>query len=118
MSEANGAWAHWDSCVPAWAYPAAEERPKFAQLVIPTLDSVRLERLLALVYSVNGASLLVGGPGTAKTATVNQFLGERLHCAAAAAAGAAAVKHCGAVAAVPGPTSVQNNLGAHWHAGP
>lgn len=27
------------------------------------------------MHSVNGASLLVGGPGTAKTATINQFLG-------------------------------------------
>lgn len=27
--------------MPEWVYPYAEERPKFAQLVIPTLDSVR-----------------------------------------------------------------------------
>ena len=27
-----------------------------------------------LVHSVKGASLLVGGPGTAKTSTINQFL--------------------------------------------
>jgi dynein heavy chain len=60
--------------VPSWSYPSHEERPKFAQLVIPTLDSVRLERLVSLVYSVKGSSLLVGGPGTAKTATINQFL--------------------------------------------
>ena len=35
----------------------------------------RYEKLLTLVHSVNGASMLVGGPGTAKTATINQFLG-------------------------------------------
>lgn len=34
----------------------------------------RYEQLLALVHSVNGASLLVGGPGTAKTTVINQFL--------------------------------------------
>jgi dynein heavy chain len=34
----------------------------------------RLEKLLVLVHSVTGASLLVGGPGTAKTSTINQFL--------------------------------------------
>jgi hypothetical protein len=28
------------------------------------------------VHSVNGASLLVGGPGTCKTTCVNQFLGK------------------------------------------
>lgn len=41
VDEATGSWQHWDSCVPNWAYPVAEEKPKFAQLVIPTLDSVR-----------------------------------------------------------------------------
>lgn len=41
VDDARGAWQHWASCVPQWTYPAAEERPKFAQLVIPTLDSVR-----------------------------------------------------------------------------
>jgi dynein heavy chain len=41
VDEATGEWRHWGGAVPAWAYPAEEERPKFAQLVIPTLDSVR-----------------------------------------------------------------------------
>lgn len=41
VDEASGEWRHWGGAVPAWTYPAAEERPKFAQLVIPTLDSVR-----------------------------------------------------------------------------
>jgi dynein heavy chain len=36
----------------------------------------RYERLLTMVHSVNGASLLVGGPGTCKTTCVNQFLGK------------------------------------------
>jgi hypothetical protein len=36
----------------------------------------RYEQLLTLVHSVNGASLLVGGPGTAKTTVINQFLGK------------------------------------------
>ena len=115
----------------------AQAKPKFAQLLIPTVDSVRYEYLLALVLSVQKArlstgfgipapvlftiaevlwicmcmyvlnsshcsplkyaghygtllascfnllaimrdtlqaSLLVGGPGTAKTSTINQFL--------------------------------------------
>lgn len=41
VDEATGSWKHWAGCVPAWTYPYADERPKFAQLVIPTLDSVR-----------------------------------------------------------------------------
>lgn len=38
--------------MPSWKYPKEQERPKFAQLVIPTLDSVRYEKLLTLAYSV------------------------------------------------------------------
>jgi dynein heavy chain, axonemal len=68
------AWKHWKHRVPVWTYPKAEERPKFAQLVIPTLDSVRYEKLLTLSWNVNSASLLVGGAGTAKTCTINQFI--------------------------------------------
>jgi hypothetical protein len=36
----------------------------------------RYDQLLTLVHSVNGASLLVGGPGTAKTTVINQFIGK------------------------------------------
>ena len=60
--------------MPAWEYPAAEEKPKFARLIIPTLDSVRLDRLLDLVTSVNEKALFVGGPGTAKTTVMKQFM--------------------------------------------
>lgn len=67
-------WKHWNEYVPQWFYPRGEEKPKFAQLVIPTLDSTRYEKLLQLIYSVNGATLLVGGPGTAKTTTIMQFI--------------------------------------------
>ena len=38
--------------VPYWQYLVAQERPKFGQLVIPTLDSVRYEHLMTLVHSV------------------------------------------------------------------
>ena len=53
VREDTAGWQHWRECVPNWTYPKGEERPKFAQLVIPTLDSVRYEKLLGLVYSVN-----------------------------------------------------------------
>jgi hypothetical protein len=41
VDEATCNWHHWASCVPEWTYPRNEEKPKFSQLVIPTLDSVR-----------------------------------------------------------------------------
>ena len=52
----NAQWQHWKECVPSWEYPKKQERPKFAQLVIPTLDSVRYEKLLMLCYSVQKVS--------------------------------------------------------------
>ena len=52
--EGGGGWQHWRERVPAWAYPAAQERPKFAQLIIPTLDSVRYQHLLGLVFAAGG----------------------------------------------------------------
>eukprot|EP00217_Crustomastix_stigmatica_P013603 CAMPEP_0183798542 /NCGR_PEP_ID=MMETSP0803_2-20130417/19119_1 /TAXON_ID=195967 /ORGANISM="Crustomastix stigmata, Strain CCMP3273" /LENGTH=4519 /DNA_ID=CAMNT_0026043227 /DNA_START=42 /DNA_END=13598 /DNA_ORIENTATION=- len=74
VNEENTEWDHWSTRVPSWEYPKSEEKPKFAQLVIPTLDSVRFEALLQTVYSVGGRSLLVGGAGTTKTTVINTFL--------------------------------------------
>eukprot|EP00230_Micromonas_polaris_P000498 CAMPEP_0119208236 /NCGR_PEP_ID=MMETSP1327-20130426/486_1 /TAXON_ID=38833 /ORGANISM="Micromonas pusilla, Strain RCC2306" /LENGTH=4554 /DNA_ID=CAMNT_0007204705 /DNA_START=159 /DNA_END=13823 /DNA_ORIENTATION=- len=70
----SGAWQNWTAVVPLWEYPVSDERPKFASLVIPTLDSVRLEHVLRLVSSVGKSSLFVGGPGTAKTTTIKSFM--------------------------------------------
>ena len=75
VNEDNTEWAPWVDRVPTWEYPRLEEKPKFASLVIPTLDSVRLEYALNLVSSVDGSSLFVGGPGTAKTTTIKSFIG-------------------------------------------
>lgn len=58
VDERSGQWLHWRERIPAWSYPAGVERPKFAQLVIPTLDSVRYEHLLSLVHSQGGATLV------------------------------------------------------------
>ncbi|KAK9841874.1 hypothetical protein WJX81_008571 [Elliptochloris bilobata] len=74
VTENRGGWQPWRERVPSWKYPRAQARPKFAQLLIPTVDSARYEYLLTLVLSVQKASLLVGGPGTAKTSTINQLL--------------------------------------------
>lgn len=70
----TAAWQLWETRVPEWRYPAGVERPKYASLVIPTVDSVRYEHLLGLVAAAGGATLLVGGPGTAKTTVVQQYM--------------------------------------------
>ena len=46
-------WQHWREQVPAWIYPKQEEKPKYSQLIIPTLDSVRYKKLFSLLHSVN-----------------------------------------------------------------
>lgn len=38
VSDTDMEWMHWQHLVPSWEYPKKEEKPKFAQLVIPTLD--------------------------------------------------------------------------------
>jgi hypothetical protein len=60
VREDNAEWQHWRECVPSWKYPKEQERPKFAELVIPTLDSVRYEKLLTLAYSVQKVHTLYG----------------------------------------------------------
>jgi hypothetical protein len=51
-------------------------RPEPIKLCACVWLCCRYDQLLTLVHSVNGASLLVGGPGTAKTTVINQFLGK------------------------------------------
>jgi dynein heavy chain len=74
VSETNGEWEHWSSALPEWSVPKGEQMPKFSQVVIPTIDSVRLDRLIRMVHGVGGCTLLVGGSGTAKTTAVKGFL--------------------------------------------
>ena len=73
VNDENTEWNHWSTKVPSWEYPKEVEDPKFAQLIIPTLDSVRFEALMQLNYATRQPTLFIGGPGTAKTCTVNQF---------------------------------------------
>jgi dynein heavy chain len=61
VDEQSGRWQPWRERVPEWAFPAAGpggRPPRFTQMIVPTLDSVRYERLLALVHSVGKASLV------------------------------------------------------------
>lgn len=64
VHETTGKWQHWRERIPAWEYPRGIDKPKFTQLVIPTLDSVRYEKLLSLVHSVGKASLVRGSWGS------------------------------------------------------
>ena len=76
VNEENTEWRHWNELLPTWDYPTDVENPKFGGLVIPTLDSIRYEALLDLNAKVKKSTLLIGVPGTAKTCTINQFIGK------------------------------------------
>lgn len=72
VAPSSGIWQHWREKVPLWRYPAGEERPKFAQLVIPTLDSVRYEHLMSLVHSVGKVRQRQSRPQSMCTFAVSQ----------------------------------------------
>ena len=74
VDDGDTTWAHWRGQVPAWEYPLAEEKPRYASFNIPTLDSTRIERLLSLVAQTRGSALLCGLPGTGKTSIINAYL--------------------------------------------
>lgn len=51
-------WQHWREQIPAWIYPKQDENPKFSQLIIPTMDSARYQKLFSLLHAVNKVLLL------------------------------------------------------------
>jgi dynein heavy chain len=51
---------------------------EFAQAFVPTLDSTRYQHLLQLCTEMNTGMLICGDAGTTKTATINNFIGEKL----------------------------------------
>ena len=71
----SGDWTLWSTEIPEFAYDPAME---FAQAFVPTLDSTRYQHLLQLCTEMNTGMLICGDAGTTKTATINNFIGEKL----------------------------------------
>jgi len=69
----KGDWAHWSNQVVAWQYPSDYD-PKFAELLIPTLDSIRYQSILQMLVPQGKPVLFTGGAGVSKTATMLQYL--------------------------------------------
>lgn len=67
-------WAHWGSRIPQWSYSGTNLALDFASLLVPTIDSVRTEFNIELSIKRSRPVVLVGGPGTAKTASILQVL--------------------------------------------
>ena len=69
----SGLWQHWKDNLVEWKYPSDSD-PKFAELLIPTLDSIRYESMLYLLVPKGKPVLFTGAAGVSKTATILQYL--------------------------------------------
>ena len=75
VDDSTGQWVHWGTLIPKWNLPVGGSvGDQFATLLIPTIDSTRNEYTLGLSISQQRSVLFIGGPGTAKTSTVLQYL--------------------------------------------
>ena len=72
--ESGGEWVHWDTRVTIYDYPR-DDIPPFASILIPTVDNTQIQYLMKLLAYSGRSVLLLGESGTAKTATINTFLG-------------------------------------------
>ena len=64
-------WKPWKKLVPAYNHDPGK---RYNEILVPTIDTVRTEWLLNLMYAVKRPTLLVGESGTSKTATTLSFL--------------------------------------------
>lgn len=76
LVEDSGAWKHWNERVPLWEYPK-DSTPDFASILVPTVDNVRTDYLISIVAKQGKPVLLIGESGTAKTVTIQQYLGHQ-----------------------------------------
>ncbi|SPP80284.1 dynein heavy chain 10, axonemal [Drosophila guanche] len=64
-------WKAWEWIVRPYTHDATV---KFSEILVPTVDNTRTNRLLALMSEIKRPVLLVGEAGTSKTATIMQYL--------------------------------------------
>ena len=108
----TGAWSHWNNYIPTWSYPG-DDKLEFSTLFISTLDSARLLYITECNFLQKRAVLLMGGAGTAKTVTIEQFLtgfqvpGERVGRRGRAGQGRASI---GIPTSPPPPSCISHRL--------
>ena len=71
----NGDWTHWRERVPEYQYPS-DSTPEFSSIIIPMVDNVRSEFLIDTIAKQGKSVLLIGEPGTAKTVTIQRYMGK------------------------------------------
>ncbi|KAM8866758.1 dynein axonemal heavy chain 10 isoform 2-T2 [Synchiropus picturatus] len=64
-------WVPWDRLVPKYIH---HPDGKFADILVPTVETTRASWILEQMVKVKGSVLLVGESGTSKTATIHNFL--------------------------------------------
>ncbi|KAH8358423.1 hypothetical protein KR093_000053 [Drosophila rubida] len=64
-------WMAWEWVVKPYTH---DPTVKFSEILVPTVDNTRTNRLLGLMSEIKRPVLLVGEAGTSKTATIMQYL--------------------------------------------
>ena len=72
--DSDGEWKHWKTKVEPYVYPTDYE-PKFADLLIPTLDSLRYESMLNMLVPAKKPVLFTGGAGVSKSTCILMYMG-------------------------------------------
>ncbi|XP_017847923.1 dynein heavy chain 10, axonemal [Drosophila busckii] len=67
----DNCWKAWEWVVKPYVHDPAV---KFSEILVPTVDNTRTNRLLGLMSDIKRPVLLVGEAGTSKTATIMQYL--------------------------------------------
>ncbi|KAH1015210.1 dynein axonemal heavy chain 10 [Dendroctonus ponderosae] len=64
-------WVAWDWLVPEYTHDTDQ---RFSQILVPTVDTVRVTYILQLMNQIKRPIVLVGETGTSKTAIIQDFL--------------------------------------------
>lgn len=64
-------WVAWDWLIPEYIH---DKTINFADILVPTVDTVRTTWLLDLMHQVKRPLILIGEPGTSKSAIINNYL--------------------------------------------
>lgn len=74
LKEEDYSWGEWD--VPPLGVKPGEDF-SYASLLVPTMDGIRAEFIINTCLTQKRPVLLVGGPGTAKTSIVLQYIAKQ-----------------------------------------
>lgn len=68
-----GEWDSWDSRVTNYSYPETST-PDYSSILVPIVDNVRVNFLIKTVAEQQGAVLLIGEQGSAKTIMMKSYM--------------------------------------------